>query len=259
RDGAMPWGVSGPRPPNEGEPLSPPAVVVAPALSSAQDVIENFVIHIQSWRKRCDWRDRRKAGKEQIYIRHVVIIPVSGAGVSQAGIDAGFQDAGEIPLKKAVVASLFKLEAGSCHQRRARADAEEVPLRGQKVIEPEAGGVPFGDGTQFSGDTWEVGLELGPPEKKCAGDHHGAQFDPGKFVGGREFEAQAQPGTLVKPAHNRINVLGGEPDCGVIFWPPWDQVIAYLYPVGNLGRRRRAHRSGNLRIRSRGRHQYVVF
>src|SRR5262249_35548511 len=252
RDGAMPWGVSGPRPPNEGEPLSPPAVVVAPALSSAQDVIENFVIHIQSWRKRCDWRDRRKAGKEQIYIRHVVIIPVSGAGVSQAGIDAGFQDAGEIPLKKAVVASLFKLEAGSCHQRRARADAEEVPSRGQKVVEPEAGVVPF------AADTGEVGFELGPPEKKCAGERHGAPFDPGKFVGGSKFEAQAQPGTLVKTAHNRINVLGAEPDCGVIFGPPRYQVIAYLYPVGDLGRRRRAHGSGNLRIGRRGRHQYVA-
>src|SRR5215510_13187926 len=179
--------VIGAEPPEEIEALGQSALVIAPVVLAVEAVIENFRIHIQSRRKGRDRRDRRKARKERVYIRHVFIIPVGGAGVGDAGVYGGSKAFGEKPLQYAVVASLFKLEAGSLQQRRARADAEEVPLRGQKVIEPDVGMRPL------VADVREVSFELASPETQCAGERQGVELDPGNFICGRKLDADRQP------------------------------------------------------------------
>src|SRR5215510_2819410 len=179
--------VIGAEPPEEIEALGQSALVIAMVVLAVEAVIENFRVHIQSRRKGRDRRDRREARKEHVYIRHVFIIPVLGSGVGDAGVYAGSQAFAEKSLEYTVVAPLFELEAGSLLLRRARADAEEVPLRGQKVIKPDVGM------RSLVADVGEVGFELASQVTQCAGEGQGAQLDPGNFVGGRKLDTDGQP------------------------------------------------------------------
>src|SRR5262245_30663714 len=101
--------VIGAEPSAEIEALGQSALVIAMVVLAVEAVIEYFRVHIQSRRKGRDRRDRREARKERVYIRHVFIIPILGAGVSDAGVYPGSQVFVEIPLEYTVVTPLFEL------------------------------------------------------------------------------------------------------------------------------------------------------
>src|SRR5262249_45010883 len=152
--------------------------VAASVVFAVKAVMGNFRIHIQPGRKGRDRHDRRVARKEGVYWRHVVIIPIPGAAVSQAGINAGSEVFGEIPLEQAVVASFFQLEAGSLRPWSARSNAVKVPGPDQKVIEPDI------CVRLLVADFGEAGFELASPEEQRGDKRRGPELDPGEFIGG---------------------------------------------------------------------------
>src|SRR5262249_61694906 len=87
-------------------------------------------------------------------------------------------------------------------------------------------------------DMSKRGFELASKETQCAGERQGAQLDPGNFIGGRKIDADRQPWRLIKYAFKRVNVLGGDPDCIVVFWPPVRPVFTQFLPWAGFGSRR---------------------